>query len=129
MTVWPVFVGIVLAFFTAKMSMRKLLHICLLMLVCSVLRAQSDTAAVKMKPMKYDYIPVYGFTESIGFGAFEVSHWEKFFSTLSGYNVINIPQMFISQQMMIGNTLKIARNFYLANGILYGAQLGVEGNN
>lgn len=129
MTVWPVFVGIVLAFFTAKMSMRKLLHICLLMLVCSVLRAQSDTAAVKMKPMKYDYIPVYGFTESIGFGAFKVSHWEKFFSTLSGYNVINIPQMFISQQMMIGNTLKIARNFYLANGILYGAQLGVEGNN
>ena len=30
---------------------------------------------------------------------------------------------------MLGNTLKIGRKFYFMSGILYGAQLGVRGNN
>ena len=30
---------------------------------------------------------------------------------------------------MVGNTLKIGRRFYFLSGILYGAQLGVRGNN
>ena len=74
-------------------------------------------------------IPRTGISGTVGFGEFSQEHPEKFFSTLEGYNSINIPQLYLTQQMMIGNTIKIARNFYLANGILYGAQLGVEGNN
>ena len=74
-------------------------------------------------------IPVYGFNSSIGFGSYTISHPEKFFSTLEGYNSINIPQMYLTQQMMIGNTLRLAKNFYMLSGILYGAQLGVMGNN
>ena len=74
-------------------------------------------------------IPVSGFNGSIGFGTYSISHPDKFFSTLEGYNSINIPQMYITQQMMIGNTLRLARNFYMLSGILYGAQLGVMGNN
>ena len=74
-------------------------------------------------------LPIYGFNGSIGFGTYSISHPDKFFSTLEGYNSINIPQMYITQQMMIGNTLKLAKNFYMLSGILYGAQLGVMGNN
>ena len=74
-------------------------------------------------------IPRTGFTGSIGFGEYAQFHPEKFFSTLEGYNSINIPQLYLTQQMMIGNTLRLARNFYMLSGILYGAQLGVMGNN
>ena len=74
-------------------------------------------------------IPVSGFDGSVGFGEYSISHPDKFFSTLDGYNSINIPQLYITQQMMIGNTFRIARNFYMLSGILYGAQLGVMGNN
>ena len=65
----------------------------------------------------------------IGFGQYEMQHPDKFFSTLEGYNSINIPQMFISRQMMIGNTLRIYRNIYFLSGIMYGSQMGVMGNN
>lgn len=74
-------------------------------------------------------IPVNGFNGSIGFGTYSISHPDKFFSTLDGYNIINIPHMYITQQMMIGNTFKLAKNLYMLSGILYGAQLGVMGNN
>ena len=74
-------------------------------------------------------IPVNGFNASIGFGTYSISHPDKFFSTLDGYNTINIPHMYITQQMMIGNTFKLAKNLYMLSGILYGAQLGVMGNN
>jgi hypothetical protein len=74
-------------------------------------------------------IPVNGFNGSIGFGTYSISHPDKFFSTLDGYNTINIPHMYITQQMMIGNTFKLAKNLYMLSGILYGAQLGVMGNN
>ena len=76
-----------------------------------------------------EVIPVYGFNSSIGFGEYTMAHPEKFFSTLEGYNSINLPHLYITQQMMIGNTLKLARNFYMMSGILYGAQLGIMGNN
>ena len=76
-----------------------------------------------------EVIPVYGFNGSVGFGEYTIAHPDKFFSTLEGYNSINLPQLYITQQMMIGNTLRLARNFYLLSGILYGAQLGIMGNN
>ena len=31
--------------------------------------------------------------------------------------------------MMVGNTFRLAKNFYMLSGILYGAQLGIKGNN
>lgn len=74
-------------------------------------------------------IPRTGISGTVGFGEFSQEHPEKFFSTLEGYNSINIPQLYLTQQMMIGNTLRLARNFYMLSGILYGAQLGVMGNN
>lgn len=73
--------------------------------------------------------PVSGFVGSVGFGEYSVQHPDKFFSTLEGYNSIEIPQMYITRQMMIGNTFRLARNFYMLSGIMYGAQLGVMGNN
>ena len=76
-----------------------------------------------------EVIPIYGFNGSIGFGTYSISHPDKFFSTLEGYNAINIPHMYVTQQMMIGNTFRLAKNFYMLSGILYGAQLGVLGNN
>ena len=74
-------------------------------------------------------IPVYGFDGSIGFGEYSLEHPEKFFSTLEGYNSINIPHLYLTQQMMIGNTFRIAGHFYMLSGISYGAQMGVMGNN
>ena len=86
------------------------------------------TSAPLPRPV-VEIMPVYGFNGSIGFGEYNIQHPDKFFSTLEGYNSINIPHMYVTQQMMIGNTLRLARNFYLLSGILYGAQLGVMGNN
>ena len=80
------------------------------------------------RPVVY-VVPVNGFDGSIGFGEYSLAHPDKFFSTLNGYNSINIPQMYITQQMMIGNTFRLARGFYMLSGIMYGAQLGVMGNN
>lgn len=77
----------------------------------------------------FPVLKVYGFEGSVGFGEYSIQHPEKFFSTLEGYNVFNLPQLYISQQMMIGNTLKLGKNIYFLSGILYGAQLGVIGNN
>ncbi len=74
-------------------------------------------------------LPTFGFSGSVGFGLYSIQHPDKFFSTLEGFNGFNIPQLYISQQMMLGNTLRLARNFYMLSGILYGAQLGVMGNN
>lgn len=65
----------------------------------------------------------------IGFGQYEMQHPDKFFSTLEGYNSINVPQIFLTRQMLIGNTLRLARNVYFLSGIMYGAQMGVMGNN
>ena len=74
-------------------------------------------------------IPKSGFDGTVGFGQFSQEHPEKFFSTWEGYNSINIPHLYVTQQMMIGNTLRLARNFYMLSGILYGTQMGVMGNN
>ena len=86
------------------------------------------TSAPLPRPV-VEVIPVYGFNGSESFGEYTMAHPEKFFSTLEGYNSINLPRLYVTQQMMIGNTLKLARNFYMLSGILYGAQLGVMGNN
>lgn len=77
----------------------------------------------------FDIMNVRGFDGSVGFGEYSMQHPEKFFSTLEGYDSINIPRLYVTQQMMIGNTLRIVKNFYMLSGILYGAQLGTMGNN
>lgn len=83
-------------------------------------------------PLERPHFPVltvYGYDGTIGFGAYALQHPEKFFSTFEGRNTINVPQYFISRQMMLGNTLRLGRNFYFLSGILYGAQMGTLGNN
>lgn len=85
-------------------------------------------AAPLLKPV-FTVMPVYGFDGSIGFGEFNMEHPDKFFSNLLGSNYIDVPQLYISEQKMVGNTLKIGRKFYFLSGILYGSQLGVRGNN
>ena len=89
---------------------------------------QPWTFAPLPRPVVY-ILPTFGFDGSIGFGEYSIQHPEKFFSTLEGYNSINLPQLYITQQMMIGNTLKLGKKIYFLSGILYGAQLGVMGNN
>ena len=74
-------------------------------------------------------IPTFGFDGSIGFGEYAMEHPEKFFSTLEGYNAIDIPHLYLTEQMMIGNTLKLGRKIYFMSGILYGSQMGIMGNN
>ena len=75
------------------------------------------------------FIPVNGISGMVGAGEFSIEHPNKFFSTLSGKNVINIPSLFVSEQMMLGNTFRLGGNVYFMNGILYGSQMGVIGNN
>lgn len=75
------------------------------------------------------FIPVNGISGMVAAGEFSIEHPDKFFSTLSGRNVINIPDLFISEQMMLGNTFRLGGGVYFMNGILYGTQLGVRGNN
>ena len=65
----------------------------------------------------------------IAFGQYEQQHPEKFFSTLEGDNIINVPLLFVSRQKLIGNTLRITRNIYFMSGIMYGSQMGTMGNN
>ncbi len=77
----------------------------------------------------FSILPVNGFDGSIGFGEFSMDHPDKFFSNLLNSNYINIPQLYVSEQKMIGNTLKIGHRFYFLSGIMFGAQLGVRGNN
>jgi len=81
-----------------------------------------------LKPV-FTVLPVYGFDGSIGFGEFNLDHPDKFFSNLLSSNYIDVPQLFISEQKMLGNTLKIGRKFYFLSGIMFGSQLGVRGNN
>ena len=89
---------------------------------------QPWTYAPLPRPVVY-FIPVSGFDGSIGFGEYSLPHADKFFSSLEGYNSINIPQLYVTEQMMIGNTMRLGKKVYFMSGILYGAQLGVMGNN
>lgn len=89
---------------------------------------QPWTFAPLPRPVVY-ILPIFGSGGSIGFGEYAMEHPEKFFSTLEGYNTINIPMLYVTEQMMIGNTLKLGKNIYLMSGILYGAQMGIMGNN
>ena len=75
------------------------------------------------------FIPVNGMSGLVGAGEFSIEHPNKFFSTLSGRNYINIPGLFVSQQKMLGNTFRLGGNVYFMNGILYVSQMGVMGNN
>lgn len=85
-------------------------------------------SAPLLKPVVH-IMPVYGFDGSIGFGEFNMDHPDRFFSNLLSSNYIDIPELFVSEQKMLGNTLKIGRRFYFLSGILYGTQMGVWGNN
>lgn len=89
---------------------------------------QPWTYAPLPRPVVY-VLPTFGFDGSIGFGEYAIEHPEKFFSTLEGYNSIDIPQLYLTEQMMIGNALKLGKKIYFMSGILYGAQLGIMGNN
>ena len=87
------------------------------------------TYAPLPRPVVY-YLDVSG--TSIGseaFGEYSMDHPDKFFSTLEGRNLIDVPKIYVTRQMMIGNTLRIFRNLYLMSGIMYGSQMGVMGNN
>lgn len=75
------------------------------------------------------FIPLNGISGMVGAGKFSIEHPDKFFSTLSGHNLIDIPGLFISEQMMLGNTFRLGGDVYFMNGILYGSQMGVMGNN
>lgn len=86
-----------------------------------------DSAPIS-RPEVY-YIDIHGFDGSIGFGEYSLQHPDKFFSSLEGRNFIDIPEIFISRQMMLGNTLRLGRHLYFLSGILYGSQMGVHGNN
>lgn len=86
------------------------------------------TSAPITRPI-FEITKIDGFNGSVGFGEYHLQHPDKFFSTLTGYDSINIPKLYVTQQMLIGNTFRLARNFYMMSGILYGAQLGIMGNN
>ena len=86
------------------------------------------TSAPITRPVVHS-LNTHGFIGSIGFGEYALQHPDKFFSTLEGYNSINIPHIFLTQQMLLGNTFRLGRNIYYMSGIMYGAQLGVRGNN
>lgn len=77
------------------------------------------------------YLPVIGYDGGESFGQYFQEHPDKFFSNLLGRNVINLPQLYVTRQMMIGNTLRLGKrsNVYFLSGILYGSQMGVMGNN
>ena len=78
---------------------------------------------------EFYFTTVYGFNGSIGFGQYAIQHPEKFFSTFEGKNSINVPKLYVSNQMMLGNTFRLGKGIYYLSGILYGAQLGDRGNN
>lgn len=83
-------------------------------------------------PIERPVFPVmkmYGYDGTIGFGSYSLQHPDRFFSTLEGHNVIDVPQYYISRQMMLGNTLRMNSNLYFMSGILYGSQMGTMGNN
>lgn len=86
------------------------------------------TSAPITRPVVHSH-KSHGFLGSIGFGEYSLAHPDKFFSTLNGYNSINIPQVFLTRQMLVGNTFRLGRNVYYMSGIMYGAQMGVMGNN
>ena len=77
----------------------------------------------------FHVLPLNGLSGIVGLGEISVQHPDKFFSTLSGRNMIDIPGLYLSEQMILGNTLRLGGNIYMMNGILYGSQLGIMGNN
>ena len=53
------------------------------------------------------YIPSVGFNGGEGFGEYFQEHPNKFFSNFLGRTVIDLPQLYVTRQMMIGNTSKL----------------------
>lgn len=76
-------------------------------------------------------IPQDGLPGLLAAGAYSHAHPDKFFSTFNGNNMIDVPQLFLAQEKFLGNTLRLGKKnrFYFVSGILYGAQMGVRGNN
>ena len=72
-----------------------------------------------------------GVSGIIGAGEFLQDHPDKFFSTFNGNNTIDLPQLYLSEQKFLGNTLRLGRKtgLYFMSGIMYGSQMGVLGNN
>lgn len=76
-------------------------------------------------------IPQDGLPGLLAAGAYSHAHPDKFFSIFNGNNMIDVPQLFLAQEKFLGNTLRLGKKnrFYFVSGILYGAQMGVRGNN
>lgn len=77
------------------------------------------------------YIPTIGFNGGEGFGEYFQQHPDKFFSNFLSRNVIDLPHLYVTRQMMIGNTLRLDKKgrVYFLSGIVYGSQMGLMGNN
>lgn len=72
-----------------------------------------------------------GVSGIVGAGEFLQDHPDKFFSTFNGNNIINIPELYLSEQKFLGNTLRLWKKggLYFMSGIMYGSQMGILGNN
>ena len=86
----------------------------------------SLSAQIQEKDKRID-----GVSGIIGAGEFLQDHPDKFFSTFNGNNIINVPELYLSEQMFLGNTLRLWKRggLYFMSGIMYGSQMGVLGNN
>ena len=72
-----------------------------------------------------------GVSGLVGAGAFLQDHPDKFFSTFNGSNIIDLPHLYVTEQKFLGNTLRLGKRtgLYFMSGIMYGSQMGVQGNN
>ena len=72
-----------------------------------------------------------GVSGLVGAGAFLQDHPDKFFSTFNGSNIIDLPHLYVTEQKFLGNTLRLGKKtgLYFMSGIMYGSQMGVQGNN
>jgi hypothetical protein len=116
--------GMQLAKFLWKMSLKMMKRKLISVLAAILLGVQGYAQQVSTSDL-----PVNGISGMIAVGEFSIEHPDKFFSTLSGNNYIDVPYLFMTRQMILGNTLRLGGNVYFMNGILYGSQMGVMGNN
>ena len=98
----------------------------IVILMVMLLIPLSLSAQIQEKDKRID-----GVSGIIGAGEFLQDHPDKFFSTFNGNNIINVPELYLSEQMFLGNTLRLWKRggLYFMSGIMYGSQMGVLGNN
>ena len=101
--------------------MKHILLLMILLLVPLVLSAQIHDEHKRLD----------GVSGVVGAGAFLQDHPDKFFSTFNGSNIIDLPHLYLTEQKFLGNTLRLGKKtgLYFMSGIMYGAQMGIQGNN